>query len=343
MNKLVILALAALAISTSAFYNFNNRKTTVKSDVPAAILSAFNLWKNTHSKAYNTVEENLYRLKVFYQNFLSLKTHQETSYSVGLNRFADLTSEEFVIKYTGYRYEANRARNTNTQTSLGQQPPASVDWVKQGAVNGVKNQQSCGSCWAFSAVGAFESAGKIASGTLYSLSEQQLVDCSTKQGNHGCNGGLMDYAFTYIQLFGGLEGENDYPYKAADQPCKEDATKLAPVKVLSFVDVPQNDCGQLQSAIVKGPVSVAIAANAIQFYTTGVFTNKFCGTGLNHGVVAVGYGHDAASSNDFWLVRNSWGKTWGEDGYIRMYRGPNIQAKTGICGICMDPSYPVVA
>jgi C1A family cysteine protease len=319
------------------------RRAAPQNDIPAGVLKAFNLWRNTHNKAYNTVQEHNYRAKVFFQNFMKLKSHQETSYSVGLNLFADLTEEEFLVKYTGYKYNANRQRNTAMKTVvLGQQPPAEVDWVKAGAVNGVKNQGQCGSCWAFSAVGALESAAKIAGAPLYSFSEQQLVDCSTKDGNHGCNGGLMDYAFKYMQEFGGMETEDTYPYKGVDGACKASVDKVKPPKVTGFVDVKQNSCDDLLASIVKGPVSVAVAANAMQFYTTGVFSNRFCGTGLNHGIVAVGYGNDKQSGKDFWLVRNSWGAAWGEHGYIRMYRGNDIQPKTGICGICMDASYPTV-
>ena len=151
----------------------------------------------------------------------------------------------------------------------------------------------------------------------------------------------MDQAFTYITKFGGIESEQNYPYRARDEPCRADKAKITPVQVASFVDVPKDDCVSLLNAIAQAPVSVAIAANALQFYIHGVFSNKFCGTGLDHGVVAVGYGTDSDSKKDFWLVRNSWGASWGEKGYVRMDRA--VQPKTGICGICMQASYPTLA
>ena len=150
----------------------------------------------------------------------------------------------------------------------------------------------------------------------------------------------MDQAFQYVQKVGGLETETSYPYKAVDGTCVADQSKFTPPQIASWTDVTKNKCADLLTAIAQQPVSVAIAANAIQFYTKGVFSNKFCGTGLNHGVTAIGYGHDTTSNKDYWLVRNSWGSTWGENGYIQMDRA--IQPTTGICGICMAASYPNV-
>jgi len=154
----------------------------------------------------------------------------------------------------------------------------------------------------------------------------------------------MDYAFAYIKEKGGLETETNYPYRGVDQKCVANEAKFEAPKVESWVDVDQNNCDALVTAVAKNPVSVAIAANALQFYTSGIFANRFCGTGLNHGVVAVGYGTEGSGKDakDFWIVRNSWGASWGEKGYVRMYRGDKIQPKTGICGICMDSSYPIV-
>lgn len=337
VNKLAIVGIALALASAAAFFNHRQHKSAV----PADVASLFNTWSQQQNKAYSSPQEMTYRMKVFHSNVLKIKAHNDESYSVGLNLFADLTEEEFVAKYTGLEISNKKYETSSKKTvSLGQ-APSEVDWRSKGVVNGVKNQGSCGSCWAFSAISAFESAAKIAGHPLYSFSEQQLVDCATEEGNHGCNGGLMDYAFQYIQKVGGIEVETDYPYKAVDQQCKADKGKFKSAKVEGWTDVPKNDCDALKTAIAKQPVSVAIAANAIQFYVKGVFSNRFCGTGLNHGVTAVGYGTDSALKKDFWIVRNSWGGSWGETGYIRMDR--EIQPKTGICGICMASSYPQVS
>jgi len=229
----------------------------------------------------------------------------------------------------GYRPELKKSSNIRVLST--ESVPASVDWTTQGAVTPVKDQGQCGSCWAFSTTGSVEGAEFIATGTLKSFSEQQLVDCSTAQGNMGCNGGLMDYAFTYIES-NPLELESDYPYKAVDGTCKY-VTSKGVGKVSSFVDVTPKNADQLKAAIALGPVSVAIEADraVFQSYTSGVITSRLCGTSLDHGVLAVGYGTE--SGQDYFLVKNSWGSSWGDNGYVKI--GTN-----NVCGILQQPSYP---
>jgi len=176
-------------------------------------------------------------------------------------------------------------------------------------------------------------------GNLQNFAEQQLVDCSTLYGNHGCNGGLMDNAFKYI-MSKGLTLTANYPYKAVNGKCDTQAVSKKVAHISSYKDVSANDSSALQAAASQRVVSVAIQANAIMSYTGGVFDNDACGTQLNHGVSVVGYGNDSASGKNFWIVRNSWGATWGEQGYIRMVIKPG--KSQGECGINMDPSYPVV-
>lgn len=339
MVKVVAILLAALVLS---FIGFSAYTTLVKASTNPAVRTAFQEWKLKHGKTYRTPNEEVYRLSVFAANFAKIASHSDSSYKLGLNLFADLTEQEFVAKYTGLNsMSANKdnIKRTLQADNLGQLP-TNVDWRTQGAVNAVQNQGQCGSCWAFSAVASYEGVAKIAGYPLYKFSEQQLVDCSTAEGNQGCNGGLMDQAFEYVKKEGGLQSEASYPYKAVEQKCKANTTALLPPKVNSWVDIQKDNCTALQTAIAKNPTSVAIAANAIQFYTQGVFSSKFCGTGLNHGVTAIGYGFDTTANKQFWLVRNSWGASWGEQGYIRMDRA--IQPTTGICGICMQASYPIV-
>ncbi|KAL6902183.1 hypothetical protein ACP4OV_005059 [Aristida adscensionis] len=305
----------------------------------------YDLWLARHGRAHSALGEYDRRFRAFWDNLRFVAAHNARAgghdHRLGMNRFADLTNDEFRAAYLGAA-TAGRGRNAvgeRYRHDGAEALPASVDWRKAGAVAAVKDQGRCGSCWAFSAVGAVESVNKIATGELVTLSEQELVDCSRNGQNSGCNGGMMDDAFAFIARNGGIDTEDDYPYTGRDGACDLTKKRRRVVSIHGFEDVPRNDERSLQKAIAHQPVAVAIEAGGREFqlYESGVFTGK-CGTSLDHGVVAVGYG-TAEDGREYWIVRNSWGAGWGEAGYIRMER--NVTSRAGKCGIAMEASYPV--
>jgi len=263
------------------------------------------------------------------------------TYWLGMNKYADLTTVEFVKMMNGYNATraASRSQGHNVHTvNPNVKLPDTVDWRTQGYVTPIKDQGQCGSCWAFSSTGSLEGQHFKATGKLVSLSEQNLVDCSGKQGNMGCNGGLMDQAFTYIKENNGIDTEDSYAYEARDGDCRFKAATVGATDT-GFTDIKSKDESSLQDAVANvGPISVAIDAShaSFQLYKTGIYNELFCSqTRLDHGVLAVGYGTD--SGKDYWLVKNSWGVGWGDSGYIKMSRNHRNQ-----CGIATAASYPTV-
>ena len=288
-----------------------------------------------HGKSYATREEYEFRLAQFAKKFAFVQEHNSMNtddHTVEVNHMADWTETEYKT-ILGYRAN-NKTRKATKMVEAVKDLPASVDWVTAGAVTPVKNQGQCGSCWSFSATGAMEGAYQIKNKNLVSFSEQQLVDCSTAQGNQGCNGGLMDDAFTYAEKTA-MDTEAQYPYTARDGTCHATAGVAT---ITGFTDVTPNSPTALATAAALGPVSIAIDASGIAFqlYHGGIM-KKFCGQSLDHGVLLVGYGTD--NGTDFWLVKNSWGASWGEKGYFRILREMDKQGG-GVCGLQQQPSYP---
>jgi cathepsin L len=307
-------------------------------EVSVADTHLFASWTTTHKKAYASPEEHAYRLSVFAANadFVRKWDANARGFTVGLNLFADLTNEEFRAMYNGLNISVTIGEVKQTVPRVG--IPASVDWRKEGIVTPVKNQRQCGSCWAFSTTGSVEGAHAQATKQLVSLSEQNLVDCSVPQGNHGCNGGLMDSAFRYIISNHGIDTEASYPYTATGpNSCRYNAATRG-ATITSFRDVPRGSEAGLADAVALHVVSVAIDAShsSFQLYTGGVYNEPRCSsTQLDHGVLAVGYGDQ--NGTPYWLVKNSWGANWGLSGYILMSRNRNNQ-----CGIATSSSYPIV-
>jgi len=332
----IALLVALLALS------FVSARTLTEKDYQ----TAFSTYVKKFNKQY-THDEFFPRFNIFKANFDKIRHHNKgnASYAMAVNEFADMTFREFHAKMTGYNWrERNylRAKNSHGPHLHVKAAPASVDWRTKNAVTPVKNQGQCGSCWSFSTTGSVEGAWAIAKGNLVSLSEQQLIDCSTAQGNQGCNGGLMDQAFQWIIQNKGICSEASYPYTTSGpNTCQTTCTSVASIS--SYVDVTASSEDALKNAVALGPVSVAIEADqeCFQFYSGGVLSDPSCGTQLDHGVLVVGYGHDSSVNQDFWIVKNSWGASWGEAGYIRLVRGSG-SGNVGECGIATEPSYPVV-
>lgn len=303
----------------------------------------FESWKAFNAKSYTSSEEEALRKGIFDANVMKINEFNAlgAEYSMDVNQFADLTADEFHARYSsGYRESKNlrmqKEYSTPKAPAFGALPTA-VDWRKHGAVTPVKNQGNCGSCWAFSTTGSTEGAHKLATQQLVSLSEQELVDCSQAEGNQGCNGGLMDQAFQYIITNGGICSEASYPYLGVDGTCQTTCTKVATIS--SFTNVtPKNDTA-MELAVIQQPISIAIEADqsSFQFYSKGVLTGA-CGTNLDHGVLAVGFNHTIGGA-EYWIVKNSWGNTWGMGGYVLLGRGPKY-GPAGQCGIYSVPSYP---
>lgn len=293
-------------------------------------------------KKFDKVYENLETMKSRFEHYRSNMEYAEASnamqknYTLGETFFADLSLDEFRKFKNNYMVGNSCTKFTGSDATT----PSELDWRSKGAVTAVKDQGQCGSCWSFSATGAMEGAWEIAKGELVSLSEQQLVDCSAgfKYGNHGCNGGLMDGAFQYA-IDNGMCSEADYSYKGKKGDACQTCTPV--VTISSCVDVTPNNEVDLEKAVAIGPVSVAIEADTrdFQLYTSGVITGDACGTNLDHGVLAVGYGTEG--STPYWLVKNSWGPSWGDNGYVKIGKSSSTNSP-GVCGIAMQPSYPVV-
>ncbi|KAL4334670.1 hypothetical protein GQ457_07G015190 [Hibiscus cannabinus] len=316
-----------------------------------AIVDKHEQWMVDYGRKYESKFEKEMRLNVFKENLKYIENFNNagnTSFKLGLNEFADMTQDEFIAAHTGYNkmQELERDDHTMSKSTLFMYEklsdvPTSLDWRDQGAVTPVKYQGRCNCCWAFSAVAALEGIIKIKTDKLISLSEQQLLDCSRNGVNRGCNGGWMMDAFEYITQNQGITTEQSYPYEGKQETCDSEKHIDKVASINGYQMVPANDEEALLKAVAKQPVSVALDSRGrnFQFYTgRGVFTGE-CDSVLTHGVTIVGYG-TSEEGLKYWVIKNSWGKTWGENGFMKIQRGVN--APGGLCGIARMPSYPVV-
>ncbi|XP_031504617.1 cysteine protease XCP1-like isoform X1 [Nymphaea colorata] len=319
------------------------------------LASLFERWSASHRRVYRHAGERERRFRAFRDNLAYIdRRNRELAgrrggggHTVGLNRFADLTNEEFKSIYLRkIRRPAKRSRGGDKRSKRRWQLrsmsdiPSSLDWREKGVVTAVKDQGDCGSCWAFSSTGAIESINAITTGDLISLSEQELIDCDTT--NYGCDGGYMDYAFEWVIQNGGIDTEADYSYTSylgQDGVCNVTKEDTKVVTIDDYEDVAENETDLLYAAVSQ-PVSVGIDGSAIDFqlYTGGIYDGD-CSDNpddIDHAVLIVGYG--SQDDEDYWIVKNSWGVSWGIDGYVYMKR--NTGLPYGLCAINAMASYP---
>merc|ERR1711976_450186 len=322
MKAILLLGLVAVSLALPAFPNseFDEHWETFKSH---------------HNKQYAEAEEKMRRF-IWERNMREIINHNYAAdmghhtFRLGMNEHGDLSDEEYATFLTGLRMNENRTSDNPTFLEPEfMEMPKMVDWREKGYVTPIKNQGHCGSCWAFSTTGSLEGQHFKKTGKLVSLSEQNLVDCSMKFGNHGCQGGLMDNAFRYIKANKGIDTEMSYPYKAVNGKCHFMMNDVGATDT-GFVDIPRGNEKALQKAVASvGPISVAIDAHTtkFRFYKSGVYVDTQCSSvKLDHGVLAVGFGKEDDMS--YWLVKNSWGTSYGNMGYIKMARNHN-----NMCGI----------
>ena len=287
-------------------------------------LNDYNSYLKQYGKNY-TEKEYMYRFNIFKNNTEYIEKHnvKNLSYKLGVNNFTDWSKKEFKVKYLTNRVNYYPTPNIKSYNLNNNSIPESIDWRANGFVTDVKDQGQCGSCWAFSAVGAIEGQHANVTNNLVSLSEQNLVDCSYGYNNSGCEGGWPDKAMLYVKKYG-IDTEKTYPYNATDSTCSFNKTNVG-ATVNDVVLLPSGNMTLFYHALgTIGPMSIAIDAEYdFQFYSSGIYNSTICDKdSLNHAVLAVGYGHTLNNSK-YIMVKNSWGKDWGMDGYIYMSADDN--------------------
>lgn len=336
--KMVNTSLTALVLGT--FFSEFTESTFVD------YTKLFEEYMIKYDRSYVSYEEQMQREQVFIDNYKLIVDHNKDAthnFKLEMNEYMDRYAHEMNRGYVhSFDYYVRKTRNCNDFGNKITCPhsdmlPSEVDWRQHDAVTPVKNQGQCGSCWSFSATGAMEGAWALTHNELVSFSEQQLMDCSKMYGDMGCNGGLMDSAFRYA-IDNGMCEEDQQPYEAENGECS-DVKCNKKYKFDDCYDVDPFNQYALKTAVSMQPVSVAIQADKpiFQFYSSGIIDSESCGTSLDHGVLIVGYGTE--DGIDYWLVKNSWGPEWGDEGYVKIARDDNSTTSPGICGIASTPSF----
>ena len=305
-------------------------------DIDAVMFQQFQKFIKKYHKKYNSINEFLARYEVFRRNVMETFQEENISYRTGITKFSDMTYQEFAKIYLNLNYDAMAIANFHPHiVKLTNAAPEAWDWRDKGYVAHVKDQGSCGSCWAFSTMANLEGQYYKNKGKMVTFSEQMLVDCDTYDS--GCNGGLMENTFDWLKE-NGIMTDADYPYVGYKQSCQKDPSKYIDMKVTGYKKLGSStstwspvDEDEIKEFLYEtGPLAIALNANPLQTYTGGILdkTSSQCPvSGINHAVTMVGYGHDDASDKDYWIVKNSWGQSWGEKGYFRIKRG------SGTCGV----------
>jgi len=342
-------------------------------------LKSFNEFKLKFSKVYNSVHEERLRFNIFQNNLAEIEAHNSggSRYMKGINEWSDLTHEEWADLYLGgYKHISLNSNGPVSNEKFEynvKDLPESVDWRDKGVITDIKNQGQCGSCWAFGTTEQIESYTALATGELIELSAQQVTSCTpnplTCGGTGGCMGSTPPLGYNYVQLFG-QTAESDYPYQSGTttntEDCLYDLSSLTPVASITGYDnlQPNSQDAVINHIATVGPLAISVAASTFKDYHGGIFDG--CpydqNIALNHAVQLVGYGSEEGV--DYWIVRNSWGPNWGEDGYIRILResepgcgtdtttsghvcqggpGNDMLHVCGMCGMLFETSFPLGA
>lgn len=326
------LAVTALGLSTA-----HSHHEFLKAD---SITQEFAKFVKQHNKHYDSVEEAEYRERVFRENFINMvKEGTNNNALEKYSPFMDISEAEFSRTHFGFNYDpeleeelSKNSKDVKFIVNLDEDIPTSFNWADKGAVTDIKNQGQCGSCWAFSSTGAIEGQTKLALGELISVSEQELLDCDSV--DHGCSGGLMENAFSQLEKIGGIDTEDSYPYETKQGTCRYDK-KNAVAKVTGYSKISNKTETIKETLFKKGPLAVALNANSLSQYTGGIYKPRMCLPMINHAVLLTGWGEETDSNGNtqqYWIVKNSWGEDWGENGYFRIARDDKKNGN-GTCGI----------
>ena len=339
MQKSVLISLAILSTLTAGYFFLKNKTSETEnlSTKPVTLKDLYQQWKAEHKQTLSTAEDE-YRFKVFVLNYAQINEHNvhpNKTWEMGVNAFSHLTDEEFEAIYAGEDLDDSDEMTlldediiefpaTNVRTS--------VDWRSQ--MNPVRTQAKCGACWAFSAVATIESLYAVKTGTRLELSEQELIDCSGSHGNNGCKGGKRENAFAYVAAKGGLATQAAYPYRALQGACKKNLPKYG--RIARFQAIAPRNPEALKAALNYQPVAVAISSKAFRLYRSGIINDPTVPQSTPHAIIAVGY--NMAHNPPYYILRNSWGPRWGENGYARIAITDGI----GVCGIHTSPMVAVL-